>query len=175
MVLTATATERSTSLRIAYSRVRSDVIKLLRLVPPHLKLFQMSFNRPNLHYEVRYKGANEDPYPAIVKLIHQFNSNRTKRHAREKGSSHPLPNIDATVRPVCGIVYSPRRLLCDAIAARLNSHGITAAAYHAGMDAKERERVLDAWVHGTTLGVVVATVAFGMGVDKADVSHLLPS
>jgi superfamily II DNA helicase RecQ len=43
------------------------------------------------------------------------------------------------------------------------------------MDAKERERILEAWVDGTTLGVVVATVAFGMGVDRADVSHILLS
>ena len=59
--------------------------------------------------------------------------------------------------------------MCDDIAARLNANGIVAAAYHAGLDAKERERVLEAWVDGTTLGVVVATVAFGMGVDRADV------
>ena len=69
-------------------------------------------------------------------------------------------------------MYTPRRILCDTIAQRLNSNGINAAAYHAGLDAKDRERVLDAWVDGTSLGVVVATVAFGMGVDRADVSHL---
>ena len=73
------------------------------------------------------------------------------------------------MRPVCGIVYSPRRILCDAIAARLNSDGINAAAYHAGLDAKDRERILDAWVDGRRIGVVVATVAFGMGVDRGDV------
>ena len=73
------------------------------------------------------------------------------------------------MRPVCGIIYTPRRALCDNIAARLNADGIVAAAYHAGLDAKERERVLDAWVDGKTLGVVVATIAFGMGVDKDDV------
>jgi ATP-dependent DNA helicase RecQ len=66
-------------------------------------------------------------------------------------------------------VYSPRRALCDSIAARLNSDGIFAAAYHAGLETKERERILDAWVDGRRLGVVVATVAFGMGVDRADV------
>jgi ATP-dependent DNA helicase RecQ len=73
------------------------------------------------------------------------------------------------MRPVCGIVYSPRRVLCDSVAARLNSDGINAAAYHAGLESKERERILDAWVDGTRIGVVVATMAFGMGVDRADV------
>jgi ATP-dependent DNA helicase RecQ len=76
------------------------------------------------------------------------------------------------MRPVCGIVYSPRRALCDSIAARLNSDGIVAAAYHAGMEAKDRERVLSAWVKGDRLGVVVATVAFGMGVDRGDVPRV---
>ena len=66
-------------------------------------------------------------------------------------------------------MYSPRRVLCDAIAARLNSDGINAAAYHAGLDSKERERILGAWVNGKQIGVVVATVAFGMGVDRGDV------
>ena len=73
------------------------------------------------------------------------------------------------MRPVCGIVYSSRRALCDAIAARLNSDGIVAAAYHAGLEAKDRERILNAWVNGDKIGVVVATVAFGMGVDRGDV------
>ena len=77
--------------------------------------------------------------------------------------------LDRPVRPVSGIIYASRRALCDSIAARLNSDGIEAAAYHAGLDPKDREKVLDAWVDGRSLGVVVATVAFGMGVDKADV------
>jgi superfamily II DNA helicase RecQ len=71
--------------------------------------------------------------------------------------------------PVCGIVYCTRRALCDSIAARLNMDGIRAAAYHAGLESKERERVLNAWIDGKAIGVVVATVAFGMGVDRPDV------
>src|SRR5579859_1183862 len=81
-------------------------------------------------------------------------------------------NIVANRRPVCGIVYSPRKTWCDEIARRLRNDGVVAASYHAGMDPKERERVLAAWVDGTTLGVVVATVAFGMGVDRGEVPPL---
>lgn len=77
--------------------------------------------------------------------------------------------IDGPTRPVCGIVYSSRRAVCDTIAARLNSDGIVAAAYHAGLNANDRERILNAWVDGEKIGVVVATVAFGMGVDRGDV------
>ena len=80
---------------------------------------------------------------------------------------------DDAVRPICGIVYSPRRVLCDSIAARLNGDGIVAAAYHAGLNIKERERVLTAWVDGQRIGIVVATMAFGMGVDRGDVAHTL--
>jgi len=51
----------------------------------------------------------------------------------------------------------------------LNADGIVAAAYHAGLNTKERERVLAAWVDGKRIGIVVATMAFGMGVDRGDV------
>jgi ATP-dependent DNA helicase RecQ len=77
--------------------------------------------------------------------------------------------VDDDIRPICGIVYAPRRVLCDSIAAKLNADGIVAAAYHAGLNNKERERVLDAWVDGKRIGIVVATMAFGMGVDRGDV------
>jgi len=80
---------------------------------------------------------------------------------------------EATFRPVCGIVYASRRVLCDAFAQRLNSDGIKTAAYHAGLETKERERVLQQWIDGKELGVVVATVAFGMGVDRADVRFVI--
>ena len=73
------------------------------------------------------------------------------------------------IRPICGIVYAPRRILCDSIAAKLNADGIVAASYHAGLNNKERERVLAAWVGGKRIGIVVATMAFGMGVDRGDV------
>jgi hypothetical protein len=49
----------------------------------------MSFNRPNLHYEVRYKSEKEDPYPAILSLIKQFNDNRRERLTRDGNSIAP--------------------------------------------------------------------------------------
>lgn len=74
-------------------RVREDVLKLLRLLPPRLKTFIMSFSRPNLHYEVIYKSANEDTYPKILKMIKEFNENRHKRLSREgAGVTHPHLN-----------------------------------------------------------------------------------
>jgi superfamily II DNA helicase RecQ len=174
MVLTATATEKSVKLLLrANCRVRADVLKLLHLKPPRLKTFAMSFNRPNLHYEIRYKSANEDAYPAILKMIRDFNSNRRARLTRH-GNCNPismpgLMKVDSA-RSVCGIIYAPRKVQCDNIAARLNSDGIMAASYHADLAIKDRERILNAWVDGEKLGVVVATLAFGMGVDRGDVT-----
>jgi len=155
--------------------VRLDILKLLRLSPPRLKTFTMSFNRPNLHYEVKYKSSNEDPYPALLNMINHFNANRLTRLNRDNkstSSKYRLMSVDSA-RPVCGIIYSPRRALCDSVAARLNSDGIVAAAYHAGLDNKEKEKVLHDWVQGERLGVVVATIAFGMGVDRGDVLLLV--
>ena len=175
MVLTATATEKflSNLFLQANSRVRADVLKLLHLGPPRLKTFVMSFNRPNLHYEIRYKSPNEDAYPAILKMIRDFNSNRRARLTRQGNCNliavTRLTKVDPA-RPVCGIIYAPRKVQCDSIAARLNCDGIMAASYHADLAIRDRERILNAWVDGEKLGVVVATLAFGMGVDRADVT-----
>ena len=91
MVLTATATEKlfHFGTEMVDRRVRADVLKLLRLSAPRLKTFIMSFNRPNLHYEVIYKAANEDPYPTLVKMIRQFESRRQTRVARDGNSTKP--------------------------------------------------------------------------------------
>jgi superfamily II DNA helicase RecQ len=75
-----------------------------------------------------------------------------------------------SLRPVSGIVYGVRRAWCDELAARLKSDGIAAAAYHAGLAPQEREKILNDWLQGDRLGVVVATIAFGMGVDRGDVT-----
>jgi superfamily II DNA helicase RecQ len=91
MVLTATATEKSEFLsECTECRVRVDVLKLLRLSPPRLKTFIMSFNRPNLHYEIQYKSANEDPYPSILEMIRQFNSRRQDRLTRDSNCASDL-------------------------------------------------------------------------------------
>jgi ATP-dependent DNA helicase RecQ len=66
------------------------------------------------------------------------------------------------------IVYVTLQKTAERVAALLSAQGLPASAYHAGLESEERERVQEAWTHSPT-GIVVATIAFGMGIDKADV------
>lgn len=68
----------------------------------------------------------------------------------------------------CGIIYARCRATCDYLAAALNNADLEASAYHAGRDTASRHRTQTEWTQGAC-NVVVATVAFGMGIDKADV------
>jgi len=102
-----------------------------------------SVHRPNLRYDVeRAENAEE----------------------RLRGLLHRLRRLDGGV----AIVYARSRRSCEEIARTLRGHGIFAEHYHAGLEANERTRVQESFVAGRT-PVVVATTAFGMGIDKADV------
>ncbi len=100
-----------------------------------------------------------------------------KLHAVKKGGDAPSSR-DAILRLIkgrrrqSGIVYALGRKTVDGLAEFLADHGIRAAAYHAGLEPAERERVQDAFAAGA-VEVVVATIAFGMGIDKADIRYVL--
>lgn len=79
-----------------------------------------------------------------------------------------LGNLLKSLGDVCAIVYCLERTTCDDLAAHLSKNGISCAAYHAGLNNKLRSSVLDDWISSKTQ-VVVATVAFGMGIDRKDV------
>lgn len=117
----------------------------------HCTIFSQSFNRPNLYYEVRPK--EKQPVDRIAELINERYQGKT------------------------GIVYTLSRKQTEQIAQKLNDHGIRAKHYHAAMSAEEKTTVQRAWQKGT-IKVVVATIAFGMGIDKPDVRfvihHYLP-
>jgi len=121
----------------ATPRVRSDIIAQLDLRRPAIHL--TSFNRPNLHYEVRPKTKRS--YNELLSL------------ARGGGT---------------GIVYCLSRRRVEELAAALRGDGIRAAAYHAGLAADLRRETQDAFIRDD-LQVVIATVAFGMGINKPDV------
>jgi len=108
------------------------------------RIFATGFDRPNIHYAARYKTK-----PAIQ--LAEF----LREH---EGAS--------------GIVYALSRRRTEEVAARLRDAGFSAAAYHAGMDAASRTRVQDDFL-GDRLDIVVATVAFGMGIDKPDVRFVV--
>ncbi|NQX91780.1 MAG: DNA helicase RecQ [Flavobacteriales bacterium] len=108
------------------------------------KVFKASFNRPNLYYEVQ-------PKKDVLKQMVQF----IKKH---EGKS--------------GIIYCLSRKKVEELAESLRVNGINAKAYHAGMDANHRARVQDEFLM-QDVDVIVATIAFGMGIDKPDVRFVL--
>ncbi len=108
------------------------------------KVFKSSFNRPNLYYEIRDK---QDPKRDIIKFIRQ-----------NPGKS--------------GIIYCLSRKKVEEMAELLNVNGIKARPYHAGLDAKTRAENQDAFLM-EEVNVIVATIAFGMGIDKPDVRFVI--
>ncbi|KAJ7979230.1 ATP-dependent DNA helicase [Quillaja saponaria] len=125
----------------AVPKVQKDVIESLHLQNP--LVLKSSFNRPNIYYEVRYKDLLDDAYDDLYNLL--------------KSSGD-----------VCAIVYCLERSTCDGLSAHLSRNGISSAAYHAGLNNKLRSSVLDDWI-SSNIQVVVATVAFGYGIDRKDV------
>jgi|GEM_PF-156627 len=107
-------------------------------------LFAAGFDRPNISYTVLEK---HNPAQQLTRFL--------REHAGESG-----------------IVYCLSRKRTEEVAAKLASAGVSAAAYHAGMSAQERMRVQDAFQRDT-VSVIVATVAFGMGIDKPDVRFVV--
>ncbi|XP_057819589.2 ATP-dependent DNA helicase Q-like 3 [Cryptomeria japonica] len=125
----------------AARKVQEDVIKSLCLHQP--SLLQTSFNRPNIYYEVRYKDLLKDVYTDLLEML--------KKNKQD-----------------CAIIYCLARNTCDDIGSRLLRDGISCCVYHAGLSDKVRSRALEEWASGN-VPVVVATVAFGMGIDRKDV------
>ncbi len=127
----------------ATPKVQEDILKNLDM--PDANTFKASFNRPNLYYEVRTKTKNVES--DIIRFI--------KQH---KGKS--------------GIIYCLSRKKVEAVAEVLQVNGISAVPYHAGLDAKTRAKHQDMFLM-EDVEVVVATIAFGMGIDKPDVRFVI--
>lgn len=128
--------------------VKNDIIKCLKL--KHHALFSKSFNRPNLRFEVRWKDTSpsQEGAPEALLELAAF--------------------IHAQPRQQAGIVYCLSRDDCESTAKELRLKGVSAQHYHAGMTPGQRSKVQQAWQAGTAQ-VCVATIAFGMGIDKANV------
>eukprot|EP00899_Mesostigma_viride_P025609 jgi/Mesvir1/6232/Mv00910-RA.1 len=135
LALTATAT----------ATVKADIVHVLGLRP--CVVFQQTFNRPNIRYEVRKKTKR------CVEDIHKFIS-----------ENHPNDS---------GIVYCLSRQNCEQTAAKLREMGgISVGFYHANMEPEERHRVQLAWSRDE-IKVICATIAFGMGINKPDVRFVV--
>ena len=127
----------------ATPKVQEDIIKNLGI--NDAEVFKASFNRPNLFYEVRPKTQNVDA--DIIRFV--------KQH---QGKS--------------GIIYCLSRKRVEELAQVLQVNGISAVPYHAGFDAKTRSKYQDMFLM-EEVDVVVATIAFGMGIDKPDVRFVI--
>jgi ATP-dependent DNA helicase RecQ len=127
----------------ATPKVQEDILKNLDM--SDAVTFKASFNRPNLFYEVRTKTKNIES--DIIRFIKQ-----------NKGKS--------------GIIYCLSRKKVEEIAEVLQVNGISAVPYHAGLDAKTRAKHQDMFLM-EDVDVVVATIAFGMGIDKPDVRFVI--
>ncbi|HLP53221.1 MAG TPA: DNA helicase RecQ [Chitinophagales bacterium] len=129
----------------ATPKVQSDIVKTLELKKPDIYI--SSFNRPNLFYEIRTKKT---PQLAIKNMV-QFIKQRP-------GKS--------------GIIYVINRKTCDDLSEVLRANGVKAQPYHAGLDGKLRTQTQDAFLM-EELDVIVATIAFGMGIDKPDIRFVI--
>lgn len=157
--LTATAT----------ARVRDDIIRTLGLDASKLKMFRMSTSRPNLHYEVRFKSDEEDPYDDFVPWLRRIHAKRSEPSRASQLSTQGLRPDNWP-----GIIYTLYRKDCETLAARLRADGIGAKPYHAGLPHTERAQALAGWVANQAgYDVIVATTAFGMGIDKENVRFVV--
>lgn len=127
----------------ATDKVRTDIKKSLGIL--NAREFKSSFNRPNLYYEVRQKTKDIDKQ--IIKFI---------KHNAGKS----------------GIVYCISRKKVEELAAVLQANDIKAAPYHAGLDSATRSQTQDDFLM-ERIDVIVATIAFGMGIDKPDVRFVI--
>lgn len=127
----------------ATPKVQHDIQKNLGMVDA--QVFKSSFNRPNLYYEVRTKTSNVD-----IDIIKYIKS--------QEGKS--------------GIIYCLSRKTVEELAEKLVVNNIKALPYHAGMDGAKRTENQDAFLH-EEVDVIVATIAFGMGIDKPDVRFVI--
>lgn len=127
----------------ATPKVQEDILKNLGITDANT--FKASFNRPNLYYEIRPKTKNVDG--DIIRFVKQ--------------------NLGKS-----GIIYCLSRKRVEELAQTLQVNGISAVPYHAGLDAKTRVKHQDMFIM-EDVDVVVATIAFGMGIDKPDVRFVI--
>lgn len=170
--LTATAT----------AAVRTDIIKVLGLDVRTLKMFNTPSARPNIHYEIRYIPDTDDSCEdaRLCDLLSWLKQVKSRRDSRLGSDENKPPTMS-------GIIYVPMRLMADTLAWQLSHSGsdIRAIPYHAGLGNEERNRIQAMWTCKTpslssndnesapAFSIIVATNAFGMGIDNPHVRFVV--
>jgi ATP-dependent DNA helicase RecQ len=126
-------------------QTQADIIKQLNLINP--EVFVASFDRPNLSITVKLEVKPKQRTEEIIAFV--------KNRGQETG-----------------IIYCLSRNSCDKLAQTMQSNGINAASYHAGLSADERHKVQETFIQDKTQ-VICATIAFGMGIDKSNVRYVI--
>jgi bloom syndrome protein len=128
----------------ANEKVRMDIVHHLKMNNP--VLLKQSFNRSNLYYEIKLKDSTHLEWVKDYVL------------GKQRGKT--------------GIIYCNTKQLCELTSEKLNAAGLKTSYYHAGMSSQERSTVQSMWQTGK-LQLICATIAFGMGIDKADVRYVI--
>ena len=157
MALTATATPK----------VIKDITNELSLqnCPLHIG----SFDRPNIFYKVKYKDSLDNPLEELIKYVKGRHATSGKQKSNENSNGNSNTN---KVEECSGIIYVHKREDTYMIARAISKAGITASPYHAGLKKVDRATVQEGWSSGT-IQVAVATVAFGMGIDRHCVRYVV--
>ncbi|KAF9465274.1 P-loop containing nucleoside triphosphate hydrolase protein [Collybia nuda] len=151
MALTATATPG----------VQQDIIRSLKMSEEHLYRALHPFNRSNLFYEVRYMSVPE-PVSQMADIFDYITTIYGRRG-----------------RPSSGVIYCRKRATCDELSRYLSTKGIRSKPYHRGVGSSTLDKTLKDWTlgggseAGQGIDVVVATIAFGLGIDKGDVRYII--
>jgi RecQ family ATP-dependent DNA helicase len=160
MCATATAT----------SHVKTDIIQTMGLDINRVKCFTMPTCRPNLHFEVRFKSQRDgEKYDDILKWLKKIYERR-----RQPTRSDELKQKNERTENVSGIIYAFTRDTCDSLADMLTKHGIGAKPYHSKLSNDKKKDHLNGWLENQEgYDIIVATTAFGMGIDKEDVRFVV--